>query len=207
MIKRAGYNLLHLLSRLAAVLLFRVRCHGRENLPRSGAVLVCSNHQSHLDPVLIGLALDRRLNFLARESLFRFGPFRWLIEFLDAIPIDRDGMGLAGLRESLRRLRRGEMVLIFPEGTRTPNGEILPLQNGFCTLARRSNVTLLPMAINGAYDAWPRRSLLPKPAKIDICVGEPLTPTAIAACDDDQLVKEVEARIRTCHASACRTDV
>ena len=91
-----------------------------------------SNHQSHLDPVLVGLASDQRLNYLARDTLFGFAPFRWLINSLDAIPIDREGLGLGGLKETLKRLKRGESVLMFPEGTRTRDGEVGRLRPGFC---------------------------------------------------------------------------
>ena len=202
--KTLWYNFLHVSCRLAAVVLFRIRVRGREHLPAGGPLLVCCNHQSHFDPVLVGLALDRRLNFLARETLFDFAPFRWLIQSLDAIPIDRDGMGLAGIKETLRRLKRGEGVLIFPEGTRTADGQIAPLKPGFVALARRGKVSLLPMAIEGAYDAWPRRQTLPTAAPIAIEVGRAMTPDEIAALDDDELTAEVEARIRECHRRACR---
>src|SRR5262245_34517350 len=95
--KRAWYKFLHLVCRLGFVATCRIRCHHRERLPKQGGVLVLSNHQSHLDPVIVGLACDRRLNYLARETLFGFPPFRWLIRSLDAIPIDREGSGLGGL--------------------------------------------------------------------------------------------------------------
>jgi len=104
--KRLWYDYLQVMCRLLGVALFRVRCTGRENVPPTGGVLVLSNHQSQFDPMLVGLAIDRRLNYLARETLFRFPPFRWLIRSLDAIPIDREGLGLAGLKETLRRLNR-----------------------------------------------------------------------------------------------------
>ena len=119
-------------------------------------MLVVSNHQSHLDPPLVGVACPRRLNCLARETLFHFAPFRWLINSLDAIPIDREGLGLAGIKESLRRLKRGEMVTIFPEGTRTGDGEIGPFLPGFTALAVRGKAAILPVAIEGAFVAWPR---------------------------------------------------
>ena len=200
--KRLWYGFLHLACRLLATVLFRIRVRGREWLPREGGVLVLSNHQSHFDPVLIGLACDRRLNYLARESLFSFTPFRWLIESLDAIPIDREGLGLSGLKETLRRVKRGELVLIFPEGTRSRDGDIAPLKPGFSALASRAAVPLLPVAIEGAYDAWPRRQLLPGIATIHIQFGEPLSPAAAAALDERQLVAEVERRIRECHGKA-----
>ena len=171
-------------------------------MPKQGAVLICSNHQSYFDPVIVGLTFNRRLNYLARKSLFRSSLFRWLIEFMDAIPIDRDSFGMTGLRECLRRLQHGETVLVFPEGTRTRDGKVSPLLPGFIVLARRSGVTLLPVGIDGAYEAWPRTANVPRLARIGVCVGFPLDPTQIAQLDDEQLLAEVERRIRECHTQA-----
>jgi 1-acyl-sn-glycerol-3-phosphate acyltransferase len=176
LLKRLWYEFLHVFCRLMAVVLFRIRCEGRENVPKKGGALVLSNHQSNLDPVLIGLACDRRLNYLARETLFTFAPFRLLIQSLDAIPIDREGLGLAGLKETLRRLKRGELVLIFPEGTRTRDGEVAPLKPGFSALAQRANVPLLPVGIEGSFAAWPRWQPIPLPATIHIHFGLPILP-------------------------------
>jgi 1-acyl-sn-glycerol-3-phosphate acyltransferase len=200
--KRLWYDFLHVACRLLGILVFRIRCRGREFVPPSGGALVLSNHQSHLDPVLIGLASDRRLNYLARDTLFKFAPFRWLINSLDAIPLDREGLGLAGLKETLKRLKRGELVLIFPEGTRTRDGEVGRLKPGFCALARRAGVPLVPVAIDGAFDSWPRSNLLPSAAVIHIQFGEPLAPSQIARFDDRELVEEMARRIRDCHAQA-----
>jgi 1-acyl-sn-glycerol-3-phosphate acyltransferase len=198
--KRLWYGFLHVTCRLLAVVAFRVRVEGREFVPESGGVLLLSNHQSHFDPVLIGLACDRRLNYLARDTLFGFAPFRWLIHSLDAIPIDRDGLGLAGLKETLRRLKVGEMVLIFPEGTRTRDGEVGSFKPGFSALARRTAVPLVPVAIEGAFEAWPRRRPLPGLATIHILFGEPILPEQVQAFDERELVVEIEQRIRACHA-------
>ena len=200
--KRLWYGFLHVLCRLLATVFFQIRVSGRECVPREGGVLVLSNHQSHFDPVLVGLACDRRLNYLARDTLFGFAPFRWLIQSLDAIPIDREGMGLAGLKETLRRLKRGELVLIFPEGTRTHDGDVAPLKPGFSALAKRAGVPLLPVGIEGAFQAWPRRHIVPGVSTIHIQFGEPLSPAAAAAYDERQLVDEVERRIRECHRLA-----
>src|SRR5690242_18294289 len=114
--KRLWYDFLRVVCRLVGIVAFSIRVRGRQHVPPDGGALVMSNHQSHLDPVLVGLASDRRLNYLARQTLFGFAPFRWLISSLDAIPLDREGLGLNGLKETLKRLKRGEMVLIFPEG-------------------------------------------------------------------------------------------
>ena len=200
--KRLWYRTLQTGCQLLGVALFRVRCGGRELMPSTGPALVLANHQSHLDPMLIGLASPRQLNFLARKTLFRFAPFRWLIQSLDAISLDRDGVGLGGLKETLRRLKADEAVLIFPEGTRSRDGAIAPLKPGFCALARRAGARLVPAGIDGAYDAWPRRHTLPGIASIHVQFGPPLLPEEVASLDDAALVAEVEHRIRACHATA-----
>ena len=200
--KRLWYDFLRVVCRIGAVVIFRFRCEGRQHIPRQGPALVLSNHQSHLDPVLVGLACDRRLNYLARATLFRFTPFRWLINSLDAIPIDRDGVGLAGLTETIKRLNRNEIVLIFPEGTRTEDGEVAALKPGFCALAKRAKAPLLPVAIDGAWDSWPKHKLLPRRTVIHVQFGPPIRPDDITAFSDRELVEEVERRIRECHQRA-----
>lgn len=200
--KRLWYGFLHVACRLVGSAYFGIRVRGREMVPQEGAVLVLSNHQSHLDPVLIGLACDRRLNYLARDTLFGFAPFRWLINSLDAIPIDREGTGLGGLKETLRRLKQGEMVLIFPEGSRTRDGDVGVLKPGFHAVARRGNVFIAPVAIEGAYHAWPRSRNFPLPATIHIQFGPVISPEEIATYEERDLVKEVEQRIRQCHVLA-----
>jgi len=199
-LSRVWYRLLQRTLQLAAVLAFRARYSGRENIPAEGGVLIVSNHQSHLDPPLIGIGCPRRMNYLARETLFRFAPFRWLILSVDAIPIDREGIGLGGIKESLKRLKRGEMVLIFPEGTRTADGEIAPFRPGFTVLAARSGAAILPVAIDGAYQAWPRRRKFPRLGRIRVHFGKPIPHEAIAGRDERELLAEVESRVRACHA-------
>jgi 1-acyl-sn-glycerol-3-phosphate acyltransferase len=200
--KRLLYDTIQFSARLSAAALFHVRCSGREYEPREGGALVLANHQSLFDPLIVGLTLNRRMSPLARDTLFRFAPFAWLIRSLDAIPLDREGPGLAGLKEMLRRLKAGQIVLIFPEGTRTPDGEVATLKPGFSALAKRAKVPLLPMGIDGAYQAWPRTQLLPGLATIHVNIGEPIMPAEAQAAEDRELVAEVERRIRRCHRLA-----
>ncbi len=200
--KRYWYAFLHVWCRLFFTVAYRIRVRGRHYEPREGGVLVLSNHQSHFDPMLVGLSCQRRLNFLARDTLFAFAPFRWLIRSLDAIPIDREGSGLSGLKETLRRLKRGEMVLVFPEGTRTRDGKVARLKPGFVALARRGRVPLLPLAIEGAYEAWPRRRSLPGLSQIQIQFGPPISIDEVKQLSDSELIAEVERRIRRCHMAA-----
>lgn len=200
--KQAWYDLLQVICRLLAVTLLRLRCHGRSHIPPSGGALVLSNHQSNFDPVLVGLCSNRRLNYLARLTLFRFPPFRWLIQSLDAIPIDREGSGLGGVKETLKRLKAGEMVLIFPEGTRTSDGQVQALKPGFSAIARRAGVPLVPVAVDGAYDAWPRHRRWPRIAVVHVTFGSPIWPNEIPQLTDDALISVAEQRIRDCHRQA-----
>ncbi|MGD9722212.1 MAG: lysophospholipid acyltransferase family protein [Pirellulales bacterium] len=199
---RAWQAFLKFTCRVGSVAVLHIRCFDREKVPAAGGGVVLSNHQSNLDPVLIGLACERRLNYVARTTLFSSGLFRLLVAGLDAIPIDREGGGLGGLKETLKRIKRGEMVLLFPEGTRTPDGEVHAMKPGFCALARRSGVPLVPVALDGAFDAWPRTRALPRPAIVHVRWGDPIEPALVAKLSDDELVAEVERRIRACHAAA-----
>jgi 1-acyl-sn-glycerol-3-phosphate acyltransferase len=207
LINRLWYSLLQRSLQLLAVLAYRVRYSGRENIPTEGGVLVVSNHQSHLDPPLVGVGCPRRLNYLARDTLFRFAPFGRLIHSVGAIPLDREGAGLGGIKESLRRLKRGEMVLIFPEGTRTRDGEIAPFRPGFTTLAVRSKAAILPVAIEGAFQAFPRWRKFPGPGAIRVRFGEPILPAEFADRDERELLAEVERRVRECQARLRRHPV
>jgi 1-acyl-sn-glycerol-3-phosphate acyltransferase len=181
------------------MLFYRLRRTGLENIPAEGAVVIVSNHQSHFDPPFVGGGSPRRMNYLARESLFKFGPFGWVSRSLDAIPIDLEGVGLSGIKETLRRLKRGEMVLVFPEGGRTHDGEIQPFLPGFVALARRTRASIVPAAVEGAYDVWPRTRKFPKLwGRIHVLYGKPMTPEEISQYDEEELIAELERRVRAC---------
>jgi len=164
-----------------------------------GGGILLSTHQSMLDPLLIGLSANRRLNYLARKTLFKNFAFGFVIRVLDAIEIDRDRSGLAGLREMLKRLNTGEMVLLFPEGTRTLDGEIGELKPGFIPVARRAQVPLIPIAIVGAYDCLPRGTKWPTRKPIALIVGEPIPSEVYVAMSDTELLAELRQRLVALH--------
>jgi 1-acyl-sn-glycerol-3-phosphate acyltransferase len=178
---------------------FRVRYFGRQNVPAKGGVLVVSNHQSHLDPPLVGAGVHRVMNYMARSTLFDIPLLGRFIRSVNAFPIDREGIGLAGVKEALRILKRGGMVLIFPEGTRSRDGKIGPFRPGFTTLAVRTGAAILPVAIEGAYQAWPRSRRFPRPRPVHILYGKPIGPEEIKGYDERELLAEVERRVRACH--------
>ncbi len=190
------------LVRIAFILVYRVRCTGREHFPQRGGALVCANHQSVMDPVVVALACDRRMNFLARRTLFLGGLVNWFMDFWDAIPLHREGIGFGGIKESARRLNDGELLLMFPEGTRCHDGQVGRIRGGFCTIARRGNVPVIPVGFDGAFDAWPRRRSLPSFGVIHICIGEPISAEQIESFSDDDLIEELDRRIRRCFDQA-----
>ena len=179
------YSLLRIFARLIAVTFYRLRCEGRENWPATGGGLVCSNHQSFFDPPLVGMTCQRQMSYLTRDTLFKVPVLSQVMTFIGTIPIDREGSGLSGLKETLKRLRAGELVLIFPEGTRTHDGELLPLKPGFCAVARRSRVPLIPVGMDGAYQAWPRTALLPQVGRLAVVIGRPISPTEVEGMTDE----------------------
>lgn len=199
--QRTVYSASRTAARFVSSTLFQLRCYGREHLPATGGGLVCVNHQSFFDPILVGLCCDRRLNYLARKTLFEQALFRRLIEFFDAIPIDRDGFGIGGIKETLRRLKQDELVLVFPEGTRTKDGDVGPLKPGFCAIARRGRVPLLPVGLTGAFESLPRNARFPRWSRFGIRFGPPIGPVLIESLDDDQLIAELHRRITDCYES------
>jgi 1-acyl-sn-glycerol-3-phosphate acyltransferase len=184
-------------------LYFRVKVRGAEHVPATGPVVLLANHQSHLDPVIVGSFLPRPIGYLARDTLFT-GALGPMIRALDAIPIDRDGSGLAGLRATLRRLKQGDAILLFPEGTRSEDGQLQPLKPGFIALVRRGHATVVPIGIAGSHEAMPRGKSLPSPKPIAMVCGKPLTPAELEKLDDDALLDLVSERLGTCLADARR---
>lgn len=173
---------------------FRYRFSGKSFVPHIGPVLLVANHQSNLDPVLVGIACPRQLKYLARQGLF-FWPFSLWIRSLGAVPIDRERGAIGGIRTTLELLKQGNAVVVFPEGSRTPDGKLHPLLPGFSLLARRSGATVVPVAIDGAFEALPRGSVFARLADIRLEFGPPITKQQIAELNDEQLTAIVEERI------------
>ena len=178
--------------------MFRVKYINSKNVPKKGPTLLVSNHQSFLDPPAIGCGYFRPTNFLARKTLFKFKPFAKLIDSVDAIPLETNGLGFQGIKETLRRLKNGEAVLIFPEGSRTFDGELAPFTSGYATIAMKTNATIVPIAIAGAFEAYPRTKKFPsifKPA-VKVEYGEPITSDSYAGKTDAEICELVESRVK-----------
>ncbi len=131
-------------------LLFNFKIKGEERVPREGKLIICPNHRSYWDPPLIGAATPREVFFLAKEELFYFKPFAWLITFFNAIPIKRQFGGKGAIKTALNLLSEGKAVVIFPEGTRNKTKSLfLPFKHGASLLAKLSGAPIQPAFIKG----------------------------------------------------------
>ncbi|MEK7449653.1 MAG: lysophospholipid acyltransferase family protein [Planctomycetota bacterium] len=152
-----------LFSWIIALCFFRFRVYGRKNVPDGGGALIAANHQSYFDPpfVSVGTVL-RPVHFLARQELFEVNWFfKTLISSLYTIPLERRTYDSQGLRTAIHVLKKGGLLLIFPEGGRSWNGELRLPKKGLTLIARKANVPIIPALIEGSYQAWPRRKTLP----------------------------------------------
>jgi 1-acyl-sn-glycerol-3-phosphate acyltransferase len=205
------YDFCYSVSALGMTLAFSLRTEGFRNVPASGPCLLVSNHQSYLDTVAIGLAARRPLCYLARKTLFRNRFFRLLIESLNAVPINQEGFAREGLRTILEQLQAGRAVLIFPEGGRTADGKLHPLRPGIHLLIKRVDMTIVPVGIAGAYDAWPSSQRLPTPAplfvpkaqgNIAVCIGAATSSRQFADLPREEVLCELFNKIGKCKERA-----
>lgn len=171
-----------------------LRASGQKNIPKSGGVLLVSNHLSHFDVFILGLLIPRTLNYVARSTLFIF-PLNHLIRSVGGFPIQRDGLGAQGVKETLRRLKRGGIVTFFPEGTRSRDGEIGELKPGLAALAAKAKVPIVPAGIAGTFESWPRGQSLPKPHPIRVHYGEPIQPEDLRSRTHEQIMELIRERM------------
>ncbi|MCH7225558.1 lysophospholipid acyltransferase family protein [Haloferula sp. A504] len=163
-----------LIFRSAFRSLFGLRVRGAENLIEDGPVLVVANHQSFLDPPLIGTLYGSEMHFLARKTLFKEGFLRWLYGQWNSIPVDQEKPDMSSLKTIIRRLKEGNRVLVFPEGARTMDGSLGEAQPGVGLIAVKAGAPIQPIRIRGARRALPRGSAWIRLARIEVHIGEPI---------------------------------
>lgn len=152
----------------------RLRIEGAERVPARGGVLLVSNHQSFLDIPILANSLRRHVVFLARESLARSGFLAWIMRESRAILIRQGAGDRSALRSMVQALRAEGVVAVFPEGTRTKTGELGAFRGGTALVLRQAPVPVVPVAIEGAYEAFGRHKRFPSPHRIRVRFGEPL---------------------------------
>ena len=207
MISRIFYFLVKTLFRIFFTLYNRLEVRGLDNVPRGAAVIVASNHASYVDPPLIGGVFPGRLRYLAKESLFGIPLLGSLIRALGAVPVRRDDGQNAGavMKSLLSLLKSGECVLLFPEGSRSPDGRIKPLEAGVALLSVKTGVPVLPVYIGGSFGAWPRGRSFPRPSKLSLAISPPIYPDPAIESERERrntLLKSLETALLSMEAVA-----
>ena len=177
---------------------FRWRVFGAENVPATGGVILASNHASFLDPPLVGSSLKRDINYLARESLFRFPVVGAVLRSWNSVPVDRDGGGAKGLKIILDRLLNGNGIILFPEGTRTRDGQLQPARSGIGLTVIKSGAPVVPVRVFGTFEAYGRQMKFPRPRRVTVKFGKPMDFQKLRAeaksCDKARL-KEIYQQV------------
>lgn len=174
-----------------AYLLYRMRVFNRENIPAEGPLLVVSNHQCFLDPMFCQNRAKRRFIFVARENLYR-GFFGALLRSLYTIPIKQGQSDLAAMKAIIRIIEQGNLVCLYPEGSRTMDGRIDVVKPGISLISRRTGAPILPMALEGAHEAWPRTEKWPRFFKpVYVTYGRPISADHIKEVGDEAFTREL----------------
>jgi len=170
---------------------FGWRVFNAERVPITGPVVLACNHASFIDPPLVGAGLHREVNYLARENLFRFPVMGWVLRQWQSVPVDREGGGARGLKAILDRLKKGGAILLFPEGTRTRDGKLQPPRSGIGLTVMKSTAPVVPVRVFGTFEAYGRHLRIPRPRRIAVKYGRPLTMAAwrteAQTCSKDRL--------------------
>jgi len=169
-----GYHL----SRLAGRIFFRFRVIHRERMIQSGPVILAMNHQSYLDPPLAGTTCDRAIYFLARRTLLDVPLLGRVLPKLNVIPVNQEGVDRSAIKAVIRVLQAGNGVLVFPEGSRTPDGTLQPAEPGMGLVIAKTLAPVVPMRIFGAREALPRSGGRLRFVPITVVIGEPIFFTA-----------------------------
>ena len=151
-------------------LLFWYKINGRENVPDDGAYIVCSNHLSNNDPVLLGLAMKRQIFYMAKAELFRNPIAGWVIRHLGAFPVNRGAGDGKAINEAEQIVKDGKLLGIFIEGTRSKTGEFLRPKSGASIIAHQMNVPVIPVCIT------PKNKKIRVFQQVKISIGKPITP-------------------------------
>ena len=188
------WKFVQVMFRVYFSVLFDLKVYGVRNVPRTGGALMVSNHQSLLDPPLLGVRVHRPMSYMAKSELFRNKAFAWIIRSLGAFPVRQGAGDVGAIKETVSRLKEGRMLNIFPEGGRTETGEIGPMQPGVALVVRRAGVPIIPVAIHGSFEAWPKGKRFFHLHPIRLAYGPPLDVTGMKG---DEIVRLIDRSINT----------
>ena len=166
------YLILRFLAFLIFNTLFRIKVYGIEHLPKIGAFILASNHISYLDPIVLGIACPRRLNYMAKQELFKTVLLSWFMSSIGVFPIKRDSADLSALKEAMRRLKDGKALVVFPEGSRRFDGGPHEPQAGIGFLVTKINVPIVPAFLKGTEIALPLGARFIRRTNISVYFGK-----------------------------------
>ncbi|MDY0094547.1 MAG: lysophospholipid acyltransferase family protein [Candidatus Vecturithrix sp.] len=167
------YEISRNIAKVIAKFYFRMQVVGCEHIPERGPCLLVANHTSFLDPFVIGTAAPRRIHYITYAFFYHHPAFHWFCKRAYCIPVKKQGNDVSALKQTLRLLKQGEIVGIFPEGVRSENGRIGNAEPGTALIGLKAEVPILPAGIQGAYEAFPRGAMFPKPRRIKVSFGHP----------------------------------
>lgn len=168
------YNIFANLARLLGRLFFSMRVVHPGRMIEEGPLIIAVNHSSFVDPPLAGICSKRAVYYLARKNLLEWPFFGPLFPDMNVIPVERDGNDMSALREVIKKIREGNGVVLFPEGTRSKDGHLQPARAGIGLVIAKTRAPVLPMRIFGAFEAFPKGSKLPRCGPITIVIGNPI---------------------------------
>ncbi len=172
--KKLFYAFVYWFARSFFKLFFRLKIYGIENL-RVGGGILAANHSSNFDPPVLSISCPEEVHFLAKESLFHIFILGWIIRRLNSHPVARSSSDITTFRELVRLVREGKKVIVFPEGGRSKDGELRPIQRGLSFIVQKGGCPIFPAYIQGTFEAWPTDKKLPKLfGKISVTFGKPI---------------------------------
>jgi 1-acyl-sn-glycerol-3-phosphate acyltransferase len=192
------WHLLHGLFFLWFVPFYRYRAWGVKRIPEDGPLLIVCNHQSFFDPILVGLGAHRRqFCALARSQLFERRGLGWVIRSVNAIPVEQGTSDTRAMRGCVQALKAGHAVLVFPEGSRSLSGRTEPFESGTMLLIKRARPTVLPVAVEGGFDVWPRNQKLPRLTdRLGVMYGEPIPADTLLAQSADDALESLRQQVQ-----------
>ena len=197
---------IQLIAQLFLVVYLRYRARNVNRIPHEGGGLILANHQSFLDPILIGLPLRRPIRYVTRDTADRDTVISWILRKTYVMPINRDRASATSIKEAVRRMQHGFLVGVFPEGTRSNDGSVGDFKPGFIALLKRGGVPVFPVGISGADQALPRGRLWLKPRAVRVVFGEPIPFEQLQELfgkgNEAELIELVHSRVVTCQAEA-----
>jgi 1-acyl-sn-glycerol-3-phosphate acyltransferase len=171
---RLHYHFFHVVSRPLLKSFFKFQVLGAHNVPLKSGALIMSNHASYMDPIFMGAAVDRNLNYMARSTLFRPDIIKWFLLNMNAFPVHLGVPDRKAIRNALRLLKNDNLLLIFPEGTRTRDGSLGEAKPGIGLIAHKTDSPVVPAFLSGSREVLPRGANMIKFSRIRVFFGKPL---------------------------------